>query len=100
MADFQSRENRALAYEIKALIPVEQAREVRAWARARMQPDPNAESGAGDIYRITAPIIGECVERALASRVRVYGVVSAAEAFDAQDMLRQVTRHGLTVSFS
>jgi len=54
----------------------------------------------GDIYRITAPIIGECVERALASRVRVYGVVSAAEAFDAQDMLRQVTRHGLTVSFS
>src|SRR5215510_10202433 len=54
MADFQSRENRALAYEIKALIPVEQAREVRAWARARMQRDPNAESGAGDLYRITS----------------------------------------------
>ena len=54
MADFQSRETRALAYEIKALIPVERAREVRAWARARMQPDPNAESGAGDLYRITS----------------------------------------------
>lgn len=54
MADFQSRENRALAYEIKALIPVERARSVREWARARMQPDPNAESGAGDVYRITS----------------------------------------------
>jgi len=54
MADFQSRENRALAYEIKALIPMERAQEVRAWARARMQPDPNAESGAGDVYRITS----------------------------------------------
>ena len=43
-----------MAYEIKALIPVERAREVRAWARARMQPDPNAESGAGDVYRITS----------------------------------------------
>jgi hypothetical protein len=54
MADSQSRENRAFAYEIKALIPVEQAGDVRAWARARMQPDPNAESGAGDVYRITS----------------------------------------------
>lgn len=53
----------------------------------------------GDIYRITAPIIGECVERALAGRARVHGVVSAAEAFDASDMLQQVARHGLTVSF-
>src|SRR6476646_12015117 len=54
MADFESRETRALAYEIKALIPLEQAREVRTWARDRMQPDPNAESGAGDVYRITS----------------------------------------------
>ncbi len=54
MADSQSRENRAFACEIKALISVEQARDVRAWARARMQPDPNAESGAGDLYRITS----------------------------------------------
>ena len=54
MADFQSRENRAFAYEIKALIPVEQARDVREWARARMQPDPNTASGAGDVYRITS----------------------------------------------
>ena len=43
-----------MAYEIKALIPVERARAVRDWARARMRPDPNAESGAGDVYRITS----------------------------------------------
>ena len=54
----------------------------------------------GDIYRITAPIIGECVERALTDRARVHGVVSAAEAFDAPEMLQQVARHGLTVSFN
>jgi len=54
----------------------------------------------GDIYSITAPIIGECVERALANRASVHGVVSAAEAFDAADMLQQVVRHGLTVSFN
>jgi hypothetical protein len=54
----------------------------------------------GDIYRITAPVIAECVEGALARRARAYGVVSAAEAFDAQDMLRAVARHGLTVSFN
>jgi short subunit dehydrogenase-like uncharacterized protein len=53
----------------------------------------------GDIYRITAPIIGECVERALTNRARVYGAVSAAQAFDAPDMLHQLGRHGLTVSF-
>lgn len=54
MADFQSRENRAFAYEIKFLIPAEQAREAREWARSRMQPDPNAACGAGDVYRITS----------------------------------------------
>ncbi len=59
-----------------------------------------ATLSGGDIYRITAPIIGECVERALAKRVHAYGVVSAAQAFDAPDMLQQVARHGLTVSFN
>jgi hypothetical protein len=54
----------------------------------------------GDIYRITAPVIAECVEGALAGRGRAYGVVSAAEAFDAPEMLRAVARHGLTVSLS
>ena len=27
---------------------------MRTWRASRMQPDPNAESGAGDVYRITS----------------------------------------------
>lgn len=54
MADFESRENRAYAYEIKFLIPVEQVPEVRVVARAHLQPDPNTASGSGDVYRITS----------------------------------------------
>ena len=69
--------------------------EVTAGGRVR-----RATLRGGDIYRITAPIIGECVERALGNRVRAHGVVSAAEAFDAPDMLQQLARHGLTVSFN
>jgi hypothetical protein len=54
MADFESRENRAFAYEIKFLIPADQAWEVRGWARRHLLADPNAQSGAGDGYRITS----------------------------------------------
>lgn len=54
MADFQSRENRAFAYEIKFLLPVDQAADVRRWARERLDPDPNTASGAGDVYRIAS----------------------------------------------
>lgn len=54
MVDFKSRETRAFAYEIKYALPTEQAREVRAWARAHMQRDPNTASGSGDVYRITS----------------------------------------------
>jgi hypothetical protein len=54
MADFETRENRAFAHEIKFLVPVELAPEVREWARARMQPDPNTAGGSGDVYRITS----------------------------------------------
>lgn len=53
-----------------------------------------------DIYGITAPIIGECLDRALANDARVHGVVSAAEAFDAPDVLRAVARRGLQLSFN
>ncbi|MEO8594138.1 MAG: polyphosphate polymerase domain-containing protein [Candidatus Solibacter sp.] len=54
MATFQSRENRAFAYEIKFLVQADQGRELRAWARERMRPDPNTASGIGDEYRITS----------------------------------------------
>jgi VTC domain len=49
----ESREIRSFAYEIKFLIPAGQSEEIRAWARERLGPDPNAEGG-GDIYRITS----------------------------------------------
>ena len=54
MASVQSRENRAFAYEIKYLVPTEQALKLRQWARGCMQPDPNTASGTGDGYRITS----------------------------------------------
>src|SRR5437762_916719 len=54
MASEQSRENRAFAYEIKFLVPTEQALQVREWARGCMRPDPNSASGTGDCYRTTS----------------------------------------------
>ncbi len=54
MANLESRENRAFAYEIKYLVPAEQALELREWARSSMRPDPNTASGTGDGYRITS----------------------------------------------
>jgi hypothetical protein len=54
MATVESRENRAFAYEIKFVLPASEARELRVWARERMRPDPNTESGIGDTYRISS----------------------------------------------
>ena len=52
----ETRENREFAYEIKFLIPAGCAAQVRAWVRARMEPDPNAEGANGDrdTYRTTS----------------------------------------------
>jgi len=36
------------------MLPVRDARELREWARARMRPDPNTQSGIGDTYRISS----------------------------------------------
>jgi hypothetical protein len=49
----ESREVRAFAYEIKFLIPTALGDDIRGWARERLFPDPNSESG-GDTYRITS----------------------------------------------
>ena len=54
MANAESRENRAFAYEIKFLVPTERALDLREWARGWMRPDPNTASGSGDTYRITS----------------------------------------------
>lgn len=49
------RENREFAAEMKFLVPRGVAARVREWARARLQPDPNATSGNdGDEYLITS----------------------------------------------
>jgi len=50
----ESRENRAFAFEVKFLTPADRADDVRAWARARLRPDPNADGGSGAAYRITS----------------------------------------------
>lgn len=50
----ESRENRPFAYEMKFLVPAARAEEIRDWARRRLFPDPNAEGGDGDTYRITS----------------------------------------------
>jgi hypothetical protein len=49
----ESREVRAFAYEIKFLVPTGLGNDIRVWARERLFPDPNSESG-GDTYRITS----------------------------------------------
>jgi len=53
MAEYESRENRAFAYEIKCLLSTAEAQEVRAWARQRLDRDPNTVGGTGDTYRTT-----------------------------------------------
>lgn len=48
------RENREFAAEIKFLVTLPQAEQIRAWSRLHLQPDPNASSAAGDGYQITS----------------------------------------------
>ena len=48
------RENREFALEIKFLLNLAVADQIREWARERLSPDPNATGGSGDSYRITS----------------------------------------------
>ncbi len=48
------QELRQRTFEIKYLIPSVQAAAVRAWARQRMDPDPNADGTEGDVYRTSS----------------------------------------------
>ncbi len=48
------RENRRFASEIKFLIEPSSAEAIRAWVRARIDPDPNARGEMGDTYRVTS----------------------------------------------
>ena len=50
----EQRENRELAAEIKFLVPLTVAEQIRAWSRLHLLPDPNASGEAGDGYQITS----------------------------------------------
>jgi hypothetical protein len=47
------RENREFATELKFPVYPDVASRIQAWARAHLQPDPNAGGPAGDTYRVT-----------------------------------------------
>jgi hypothetical protein len=47
-----------------------------------------ASASGRDIYAITAPLVGEAVERILAGRLLRHGLGAAGELFDARDFLR------------
>lgn len=51
-APADQRENREFAAEIKFLVTAHVAEQIRAWARARLLPDPHATGAGGDSYRI------------------------------------------------
>jgi hypothetical protein len=50
-----------------------------------------ATASGQDIYAITAPLVGEAVERMLTGRTRTVGPASAGAMFDAADFLRALT---------
>ncbi len=49
-----SRENREFAAELKFVVTRPLAESIRAWARTRLAPDPNAGGVASDGYQITS----------------------------------------------
>ena len=50
-----------------------------------------------DIYAVTAPLVGEALDRATDGRVRGPGVWSAGGAFDAADFLRSLPHTAIAV---
>lgn len=50
----EQRENRALATELKFVVPSFIGEQIRAWAREHLQPDPNATGDRHDTYQITS----------------------------------------------
>ncbi|MEV1009441.1 saccharopine dehydrogenase NADP-binding domain-containing protein [Streptomyces sp. NPDC049881] len=55
-----------------------------------------AVASGQDIYAVTAPLVGEAVDRVLTGRTRTVGVASAGALFDARGFLRALAPH-LTV---
>ena len=52
-----------------------------------------------DIYAVTAPIVVEATQRAVAGTTRKTGVVAAGEAFDAREFLNSLDPAQLAVDF-
>ena len=63
----------------------------------RRGTDERRASARGqDIYAVTAPLVVEAAERVLDGRCKAVGVVSAGEAFDAEDFLTALSPAHLT----
>jgi len=50
----EHRENRALASEIKFVVPEVLGNQISLWARERLRPDPHAVLELGDGYQVTS----------------------------------------------
>jgi hypothetical protein len=53
LQDTDGREIRPAASELKFVVPLARAREVLAWSRGQLAPDPHASGEFGDEYRTT-----------------------------------------------
>ncbi|MFF2523002.1 saccharopine dehydrogenase family protein [Streptomyces liangshanensis] len=62
----------------------------------RAGAERRATASGRDIYAVTAPLVGEAVERILDGRARRTGVATAGELFDAPDFLRALAPAHLT----
>jgi Saccharopine dehydrogenase NADP binding domain len=68
-------------------------------ARVRSGGEERRAIAAGrDIYAITAPLVVEGAERALAGRALRSGAGGAGELFDAEELLRALEPHGLELT--
>lgn len=81
-ADDSGRSAQQFAVEVRVR---RDGKSVRASARGR------------DIYAITAPLLGEALQRMLDGRVRGLGALAAGQAFDAGDFLASLAPAGLAV---
>ena len=57
-----------------------------------------ASASGRDIYAITAPLLGEALQRILDGRVRGCGAFAAGQAFDAGDFLASLSSAGVAVT--
>ena len=59
-----------------------------------------AAASGQDIYAVSAPLIVEAATRVLSGSVKLFGVLTAGEAFDAKDFLTSLSPTHLSVQFN